>query len=94
MSTDYTRARDWVVAGIKENPAATVTDPDLLARLDDRQADCSFEELAFDSLACMELCIYIECETAVALSIGDLQLHPSVNRLAEHLHACLAREGR
>lgn len=94
MSTDYTRARDWVVAAIIENPAASVTDPDLLARLDDRTADCTFEELDFDSLASMELCIYIECETSVALSTGDLQLHPSVNRLAEHLHARLAEEGR
>ena len=85
MSDTLRRARDCVVAGVRDNPAAPVGDPSLIAQLESPDGDCSFEALGFDSMAAMELCIFIECETRVALSVADLEAHPSVNLLARHL---------
>lgn len=85
MSVSVEKARAWIVAGVRDNPSAKVTDATLLERLADPEADCRFDELGFDSLAAMELCIFIECETRVALSTAELEKYPSVNRLARHL---------
>ena len=89
MTQDTTVARAQVIAGIKANPALGTPDPALMAELEAPGGDCSFEALGFDSLASMELCIFIECETRVALSAGDLERFPSVNRLAAYLAAQL-----
>ena len=93
MSDKLKRARACVVAGIVNNPASPVGDPALLARLDNPDDDCSFEDLGLDSLGAMELCIHIECETRVALSTEELVDHPSVNQLAMHLSDRMGRRG-
>ncbi|CAH0252660.1 acyl carrier protein [Roseomonas sp. CECT 9278] len=79
------RLRDLVATGVRANPVVTVNDPALLARLADPAADCSFEELGFDSLARMELCIWMQVEAGFEVTEGELLDHPSVGALATHL---------
>lgn len=85
MTETFARARAWIVEAVLENPVAPRPSSGQKARLEDGSADCSFEELGFDSLACMELCIFIECETRIPLTTGDMLRHPTVNGLAEYL---------
>lgn len=82
---DAARLRDLVAAGVRANPVVTVTDPALLARLDDASADCGFEELGFDSLARMELCIWMQVEAGFEITESEVLDHPSVGALATHL---------
>lgn len=77
--------REAVAEGVRQNPVVCVSDPALLARLADPAADCSFEELGFDSLARMELCIWMQVEHGIEIGEATLLDHPSVAALAAHL---------
>ena len=57
------------------------------ARLADPAADCAFDELGFDSLARMELCIWLQIEAGLEVTEGEVLDHPSVAALAAHLAA-------
>ena len=41
---------------------------DRLALLDDPSSDCGFEALGFDSLARMELCIWLQLEAGIEIA--------------------------
>lgn len=77
--------RALVVEGILQNPVVSVSEPALLARLRDPAADCSFDELGFDSLARMEFCIWMQVEHRIAIGEAVLLDHPSVAALVDHL---------
>ncbi|WP_198373314.1 acyl carrier protein [Roseomonas rosulenta] len=82
---DAARLRDLVAEGVRQNPVVTVSDPALLTRLADPAADCGFEELGFDSLARMELCIWMQVEAGLEVTEAELLDHPTVAALAVHL---------
>lgn len=82
---DAARLRDLVATAVRENPVAVVSDATLLARLADSAADCSFDELGFDSLARMELCIWMQVEAGLEITEGEVLDHPTVRALAAHL---------
>jgi hypothetical protein len=77
--------RAIVVEGILQNPVVSVSEPALLARLRDPGADCSFDELGFDSLARMEFCIWMQVEQGIAIGEAVLLDNPSVAALAGYL---------
>jgi acyl carrier protein len=83
--SDPARLRALVADGVRQNPVVPVLDPAMLARLDDPAADCSFDELGFDSLARMELCIWMQVEAGIEVTEGEMLDHPSVAALAAHL---------
>lgn len=89
MTTGVASWRAIVAEGALQNPAAVIADPALVARLLDPAADCSFEELGFDSLARMEFCIWMQVEHGVEIGEAALIDHPSVLALA----GFLARRG-
>ncbi|MBB5689382.1 acyl carrier protein [Roseomonas alkaliterrae] len=82
---DRAALRALIAEGVRQNPVVTVTDPDLRALLDDPAAECSFEALGFDSLARMELCIWLQLEAGIEVSEAALLDHPGVAALAAHL---------
>lgn len=84
---DSVRLRRLVAEGVRQNPVVTVSDAGLLARLDDPAADCAFEALGFDSLARMELCIWMQVEAGIEVTEAELIDNPSVAALAAHLAA-------
>jgi acyl carrier protein len=84
---DAAQLRDLVAAAVRENPVVAVSDPALLARLADPAADCSFDDLGFDSLARMELCIWMQVEAGLEVTESEVLDHPSVRSLAAHLAA-------
>lgn len=76
--------RTLVVDAVLANPAVSITDAALLEKLRSGQ-DCTFEELEFDSLARIELCIWLEVEAGFQVVENDvLELH-SIFGLADHL---------
>jgi len=77
--------RALIAEGVRQNPVVTVTDPELLALLEDPAAECGFEALGFDSLARMELCIWLQLEAGIEVSEAALLDHPGVVALAAHL---------
>ena len=85
MPRDLNAWHERVCAGVLASPIVMLTDPALLARLRDPAAECTFAELGFDSLARMELCIWLLTETGVEVSEGELLDNPSVAALAAHL---------
>jgi acyl carrier protein len=85
VSERLARLRAIIAEGVRQNPVAPVSDPELLARLADPGADCSFEELGYDSLARMELCIWLEVEHGIEINEATLFDYPSVMALAAHL---------
>ena len=74
-----------IVAAVKANPAISATDSAIAARLADPGSDCAFEELGFDSLARMELSIWLQVEAGIEISEEEVLAHPTVNALARHL---------
>lgn len=84
---DAARLRALVAEAVRANPVVTVSDPALFAQLADPSADCSFDELGFDSLARMELCIWMQVEAGLEVTEAEVLDHPSVRRLAAHLAA-------
>ena len=87
MTSDLTAFRSLVVDAVRANPVALVDDPDLLARLANPARDCTLEELGFDSLARMELSIWLQMEAGIEIAEADILEHPSVNALAAYLAA-------
>lgn len=84
---DAAALRALIAEGVRRNPVVAVSDPLLLARLDDPAADCGFEEMGFDSLARMELCIWMQVEAGIEVTEGEMLDHPSVAALAAHIAA-------
>lgn len=82
---DAAALRALIAEGVRQNPVVTVTDAELLALLDDPAAECDFEALGFDSLARMELCIWLQLEAGIEVSEAALLDHPGVAALAVHL---------
>ena len=87
MSRDVAAMRALLAAGVRANPVVRVEDPALLARLDDPAGDCGFEALGFDSLARMELCIWLQLEAGIEIAENEIAEHPSVAALAAWLAA-------
>lgn len=85
MTRPVAEIRRLVVQAVRQNPVAIVSDPALIARLDDPAKDCHFDELGFDSLARMELCIWMQLEAGIEIGEAVLLDHPSVNALAQRL---------
>jgi hypothetical protein len=85
--TDAASWRARIVEGVLANPVRHVRDPVLLARLHDPVEEVHFEELRFDSLALLELAIWLEVEAGAALGEATLAEHPGVLALARHLAA-------
>lgn len=94
MSHDarYLAARASIVDGLKSLPLAGLRDEALVARLDDPGSDCRFAEFGMDSLAQMELCIFVECETGVAVSVGELDRLTTIGNMARHIEGAMGRE--
>jgi acyl carrier protein len=84
---DADAMRALLAEGVRQNPIAVVSDSALLARLSDPDADCAFDELGFDSLARMELCIWLQVEAGLEVTEGEVLDHPSIAALAAHLAA-------
>jgi acyl carrier protein len=82
---DAAALRALVADAVRQNPIVLVSDAALIARLADPAADCGFEELGFDSLARMELCIWMQIEGGFEISESEVLDHPSVAALAAHL---------
>jgi len=82
MTQAFQTERNWLVAAAKSITLQGRREPELTARLEDPAADCSFEELHFDSLGRMELCIWLQMEVGVEIDESVILAHPSVNRLA------------
>jgi acyl carrier protein len=81
----YARERSWIVEATKSVTLHGRRDQELRSRLEDSASDCTFEELHFDSLARMELCIWMQTEAGVELDESEILAHPSVNALAAYL---------
>ena len=78
-----------VLKGLATLSTVSLDDPTLIASLDTSNGDASFDELGFDSLAAMELCIFIEEHTGLQIAEEDIERHPTVRALAQHLHHLL-----
>lgn len=87
MSRDVAAMRALLAAGVRANPVVRVEDPALLALLDDPARDCAFEALGFDSLARMELCIWLQLEAGIEIAENEIAEHSSVAALAAWLAA-------
>lgn len=85
MTRDTAAWHERICAGVLASPIVTLTDPEILARLREPAGEYTFAELGFDSLARMELCIWLLTETGVEVSEAELLDNPSVGALADHL---------
>ena len=85
MNTDYGIQRGWIVQAAKAITLSGRRASEVREKLDDPGRNCSFEELYFDSLARMELCIWMQTEVGVELGEDEILAHPSVNALAAYL---------
>ncbi|MFN6955118.1 MAG: phosphopantetheine-binding protein [Acetobacteraceae bacterium] len=79
--------RAVLAAGVRANPVAPPDRPEMLARLDDPSDPLPFAELEFDSLAKLELCIWLELERGVVVTEADMAEQASLASLAAHLAA-------
>jgi hypothetical protein len=84
---DPAALRALIAQGVRNNPVVTVSDPALLARLESGGVDCGFDEFGFDSLARMELCIWMQVEAGLEVTEAEVIDHPSIAALAAHLAA-------
>lgn len=82
----FLEARVQVVGAI-QHAWAMMDDVRFAKALADPAQDVPFEDLKFDSLAAMEVCMELEERTDVEIDLADLVAYPSVNRLAEHLQS-------
>jgi|GEM_PF-2773063 len=74
--------RALIAEGVRRNPIVAVTDPELLALLEDTAAEGGFEAPGFDSLARTEPCIRLQIEAGIEVIEAALLDHPGV---AAHL---------
>lgn len=85
MSPEFSLMRERIIAAILANPALSTESAAMLSQHAEPGADHTFEALAMDSLARMELCIHFECEFGILISSGHLDIYPSINALADFL---------
>ena len=81
------RWRAILAEGVRANPVAPPERPELLARIDDPADAVPFADLEFDSLAKLELCIWLELEQGVMVTEADMAEQGSLGALAAHLAA-------
>ena len=81
------RWRAILAEGVRANPVAPPRDPAILARLADPEGDVAFEEFDFDSLARLELCIWLELEAGIIVTEDEMAAHGGLRSLAAHLAA-------
>ena len=91
MSTQQT-GRMVAVAALEANPVAHLT-AEQADMLRSTQADLSFEDIGMDSMARMELSIWLELEHGIELSEREIQEVGSVSRLAALLDGRLRAPG-
>lgn len=72
------------IAALKANPAVFVPE-NYFSALSDPEFDITFDELEIDSVARMELSIWLELEYKIEITEGELQSIGSVRRLARML---------
>jgi acyl carrier protein len=82
---DVAAWRARIVEGVLVNPVKRVLDPTLRARLADPAVEVRFDELGFDSLALLELAIWLEVESGAEVGDATFAQHPGVLALARHL---------
>ncbi|MEO8667140.1 MAG: acyl carrier protein [Bauldia sp.] len=94
MTPDFLAKRLILVEAVYASTIPTTGDPEIRRRLETPDEDLTFAALEADSLARMEICIFIELRTGLAVTTGDLEIHPSLNALAEHLSLRLGGAAR
>lgn len=87
MNRDTATMRALLVEALRDNPIIDLSSPDVLARLDDPEADCAFDDVAMDSLGRLETCIWMEVNAGVTLRESEMLDHPHLLALAAHLAA-------
>ncbi len=93
MSMDARAWRDRLADALLANPAWHAEGPETLARLRDPGDPCGFDDLGLDSVARLELCIWLETEAGVEVTEATLAEHPGLSALAAHLAARPAPAG-
>jgi acyl carrier protein len=78
------RFRENALAALRQNPLVFFPEG-YDARLDDPSFDLSFDELGMDSLAGMELSIWLELEQGHEVTVVEVQEMESLNGLARFL---------
>lgn len=79
--------RAVLAVGVRTNPVMPPERPEILARLDDPSDPLPFADLEFDSLAKLELGIWLELERGVVVTEADMAEQASLASLAVHLAA-------
>jgi acyl carrier protein len=84
-------AREHVLAAIR-SATTVIDDPRVMGELATPDGDIILAELDIDSLAAMKMCLDIEDSAGVEINLGDLAVHPTVNKLATFIVARSARK--
>jgi acyl carrier protein len=79
----FDEAREHIISAITST--STVLSQPRFAAATTSNSDIEFSDLSLDSLAAMEICMDIEERAGIAVDLGDLAVHPSVNALAKHV---------
>ena len=90
MTAEFLAGRQIVIEALEASSLPALESSDIRYVLSYPDEDLAFAKLDADSLALMEICIFLELRTGIAFSLGDLDAHPTVNSLAEHLRFRLA----
>ena len=86
---DARTVRQALIEGLEAGGVSEASQIKFRAPFLDGTLDATFEELALDSLARMELCIAIEVALGVSLAPEELQRYRSLDALADDLIARL-----
>jgi acyl carrier protein len=86
----YDEARAHILAAIDKS-SPMLNDPAIARRLADPRNEIAFEDLGFDSLTAMEICLTLEDATGQFIEPGDLLLYPGINALAAFMCSGQAR---
>jgi acyl carrier protein len=86
---DARTVRQALIEGLEAGGVSEASQIRFRAPFLDGTLDATFEELALDSLARMELCIAIEVALGVSLAPEELQRYRSLDALADDLIARL-----
>jgi acyl carrier protein len=79
--------RRIVAEAVLANPVTVIADESTKARLSDPTADCTFDEIGFDSLARLSLAVHLDAEHGIQISEQDVGESGSVMRLAAFIAA-------
>jgi acyl carrier protein len=79
----FDEAREHIVSAIAAS-SKVLAEPRFAAAAS-KAMDIEFSDLALDSLAAMEICMDIEERAGIAIDLGDLAIHSSINALAKHV---------